>query len=98
MTFKLSGIPSTYAGWQVPIIMDGEGKVYIGQTGKVPGVTSWGFSVWLKRGLQDPNAVRLLTLPGVNGTLQVIGAELYVAEVRKGGGIWLTKIDGYVPR
>jgi hypothetical protein len=54
--------------------------------------------VWLKRGLQDPNSVRLLTLPGVNGTLQVIGTELYVAEVRKGGGIWLTKIDGYVPR
>lgn len=98
MATRLSGIPNSYQGWLVPVVMDGAGKLYVGQTGKVNGVTNWGFSVWVKSGIDSADATRVLTLPeGSNGTLSVLGSELYVVEIKKGGGIWLTKIEGYVP-
>ena len=97
-SIKLAGIPSAYQGWQVPVIMDGAGKVYVGQTGKVSGVTDWGFSVWVKPSIESATATRVLTLPnGSNGALAVLGSELYAVDVKKGGGIWLVKVEGYVP-
>lgn len=97
-SIKLVGIPSTYQGWQAPVIMDGAGKVYVGQTGKVIGVSNWAFHVWVKPSIESAEATRVLSLPdGSNGSLTVMGGKLYAIELKRGGGIWLTEVPGYVP-
>ena len=95
---KLNGIPSTYGGWQVQVIPDATGALYISQVGKMPGGNVWAFRVWRKDNAASPTATLVMTLQaGSNGSLSVIDGVLYVVEIRKGGGIWLNVVPGFVP-
>lgn len=95
---KLNGIPSTYGGWQVQVIADATGALYVSQVGKMQGGSVWAFRVWRKDNATTPTATLVLTLPtGSNGSLSVIDGVLYAVELRKGGGIWLNVVPGFVP-
>ena len=94
---KLSGIPSTYSGWQVQVIADATGALYISQLGRMPRSNVWAFRVWRKANAATPDATLVLTLPaGNNASLSVINGVLYAVEIRKGGSIWLNAVPGFV--
>lgn len=98
MTQKLNGIPSTYGGWAVQVIADATGALYTSQVGKMPGSAVWAFRVWRKTNATTPDATLVYTAPtGSNASLSVIDGVLYAVEIRKGGGIWLTPVPGFVP-
>lgn len=95
---KLNGIPSTYGGWQVQVIADATGALYISQVGKMPGGNVWAFRVWRKDSVTSPTATLVYTAPtGSNASLSVLDGVLYTIEIRKGGGIWMNVVPGFVP-
>jgi hypothetical protein len=95
---KLAGIPSTYGGWQVQVIADATGALYISQLGKMPRGKVWAFRVWRKATAASPTATLVLTLTaGNNASLSVVDGVLYAVEIRKGGSIWLNAVPGFAP-